>query len=247
MAVPTLAGPMTLEELRKHVTTTPDFVKLQAEEYQKAADAARWATYPTVTIVNTSSGYTSEPMGIPAGVYAGYTGAAGGGISTTIYQTEYSPEAPASSAWVVVDPEEVAAKDRLIEELKSQLAERDEIIWALSGSAEEADDLAIEVDKLREENARLRIVRALEHKPAILPLENLPGKDGWIEWCGAVRSNTFADGCLFGFCMPEYLAGKSVTVRLRGHSPSGVYEPAERFRWNDTGSDSDIIAYKVAK
>src|ERR1700735_5207737 len=123
MAIPT--AQVTLEELRRQMTTTSDFAKLQEEEYQKAADAARWATYPTVAIVNTGPSYVSEPMGIPAGVYAGYTGAAGGGISTVIYQTEYSPEAPASSAWVVVDPEEVAAKDRLIEELKSQLAERD--------------------------------------------------------------------------------------------------------------------------
>lgn len=63
------------------------------------------------------------------------------------------------------------------------------------------------------------------------PAAVAPADDGWIPWLGGDE--------------PPVAGNVNVCIKFRHRVSAGAPLPAGRYRWDDIGSDADIVAYKV--
>lgn len=235
MAIATKHPPGSLEWCEEQMQMDKYKAMQKYEQEARAMQQAAVAGYrPTSIQASQWTGYSSSPtvvisgtgsaMGIPGGIVAQ-------AINTTGYISYPGPTV------TIEDPLQHAER---IVELEKLLAEKDEIIEALSSMVEEIDDL-------RQENAELRIADAMKPEPdatpeIIWPEPSPPPQPGeWIEWSPPD-----------GYDGPGPVeSGVLVHVKLRSeeYGDEGGSAVSDRWWWGrteDSSGDGEIVAYKVA-
>lgn len=123
------------------------------------------------------------------------------------------------------EQEEIKALEDRIRQLEAVVSEQNEIIEAL------AADLT-DIDILREENARLRIISALKSKPEI---EIKPGY-----WLAHTHTPV-------GKYPPGVHASTKVRVKLRDYPHSGIIHEAREITWSRIAGrdDAEVVLYMI--
>jgi hypothetical protein len=137
--------------------------------------------------------------GYPSSSYSGY------------YDPPPEPMVPIS---------ELYALEARIKLLEKDLSERDEVIEALVADMED-------IEVLREENARLKIISVLRQKPET---ETRAFTGEWIKWDGGPMP------------VPKHVI---VAVELDGMKETSTFQPAGNWNWQRGAFITPITAYRV--
>lgn len=149
-------------------------------------------------------------------------GAVGGAYLPTPKEYQYiqeRPEAPpVEDQYIVTSPRELNGLKAALEAANKAIAERDEIIEALAADLED-------IDALREENARLRIICETYPKSVL--------KSGWTPWEG-------------GACPVS--SSTKVAVEIEGWDRDSTHgREASVWNWGRSGSVEPITAYRIVE